>query len=157
MQMKPDLLSSSQHPIIQVSSGYHQNITSLTNKLQVKPDLMHPPSVGTAENNTGRSIEAQTLKLSPALFSSSDQNRDLWISDVFLTNQPFTKKRWCCLSWPPYYAYTWKVKIPGNFAHPDLVAEHLYWLSAVNHSSGKQQQCQSNSICKFFVRATIRH
>ena len=82
-----------------VSFRYHKEIiTKLTNKLQVKPDLMHPPSVRTAEHNTGRSIEAQTLKLSPALFSSSDQNCYLWKSDVFFTNQPFTKKRKCCLT-----------------------------------------------------------
>ena len=82
-----------------ISFRYHKEIiTKLTNKLQVKPDLMHPPSVRTAEHNTGRSIEAQTLKLSPALFSSSDQNCYLWKSDVFFTHQPFTKKRKCCLT-----------------------------------------------------------
>ena len=54
----------------------HQDITTtkLTNELQVKPDLVHPPGVGPAKDDAGRTVEAQTLKLGPALFPSPAQN-----------------------------------------------------------------------------------
>ena len=42
----------------------------ITYILQMNSDLMHPPSVGSAEHNAARSIEAQSLKLGPALFPS---------------------------------------------------------------------------------------
>ena len=44
--------------------------TMITYILQMNSDLMHPPSVGSAEHNAARSIEAQSLKLGPALFPS---------------------------------------------------------------------------------------
>ena len=90
-------------------------------------DLMHPPSVGSAEHNAARSIEAQSLKLGPALFPSPS-----FTYFRFHKNQSTgqTKKTHC---------------IPGDLADSNLVAEHFYWFSAVNHPPGAQQ-CGNNNL-----------
>ena len=64
------------HPHLVARFWCHPTIikTKLTNELQVKPDLVHPPSVGPAKDDAARTVEAQTLKLGPALFPSPAQN-----------------------------------------------------------------------------------
>ena len=48
----------------------------LTKELQMNSDLVHPASVGPAEDDAGRAVEAEPLKLGPAILSAPDSDQD---------------------------------------------------------------------------------
>ena len=53
-----------------------QEAEQLTKVLQVNSDLVHPASMGPAEDDAGRAVEAEPLKLGPAILSAPDSDQD---------------------------------------------------------------------------------
>ena len=53
-----------------------QEAEQLTKVLQVNSDLVHPSSEGPAQDHAGRAVEAEPLKLGPAILSAPDSDQD---------------------------------------------------------------------------------